>query len=78
MATQLRPPPDESEKKPERDPELAKLTKVVRWRAMNLLDLGFSIEQVLRLAHRPDVRADAIALLERGLPHDLVTEELID
>lgn len=68
---QLAEPPE-----PESDPELEALTSVRRFRAMGLLELGFTIEQTLDMVARADVVHEANRLLERGCPHELVHNEL--
>ena len=47
-------------------------------RTTGLLALGFNLSQTLQLARRNDVVHEAQALLERGWPHEFVTDELSD
>lgn len=64
------------ESNPEIDRQLSTLESLIAHRLIGLLDLGFSLEQSLRLTARPDVVHDAGDLLARGAPHSFVVEEL--
>jgi hypothetical protein len=52
--------------------------RLLSHRTTNLLALGFNLSQTLQLARRNDVVHEAEALLERGWPHEYVTDELSD
>ena len=52
------------------------MEKHVAWRALGLLDLGFTLPQVLKLVHQPDVVKDARDLIEAGCPVDIAFDIL--
>lgn len=58
-------PEDESEDRP-----LSQLETTAAWRALGLLDLGFTISQVLVLVTKPDVVHEARDLIDAGCPVD--------
>ena len=79
MAILGRKPPTPEPAPEKKDPARRKLDgleEVLAWRALGLLDLGFTIEQVLVLVNRPDVVHEAEALVARGCPLYFVFDEL--
>ena len=60
------------------EPKLNEQRRLLAYRSICLLELGFSLEQTLLLANRNDVVHEAEALLERGWPHEWVADELSD
>ena len=70
-AARAEPEPEATE-----DAELDEVLRLLAHRTLGLLDLGFGLEQVLRLVRRPDVVHDAERLLKRGASHSFVVDEL--
>lgn len=66
----------EKAKPAEMQRKLNGLEQTLAWRAIGLLDLGFTIQQVLVLVNRTDVVHDAEALIAKGCPIDFVFDEL--
>jgi hypothetical protein len=53
------------------------LERVERWRAAELLRVGFAGDDAVALAARPEVDLhEAIALIQRGCPHELAVRIL--
>ena len=52
--------------------------RLLGFRTIGLLDLGFTLDQALTLVERNDIVHEATALLERGCPHEFVVDELTD
>jgi hypothetical protein len=59
-------------------PELTELERIERWRADELVRVGYDAEQAMKLAVRHDIDLRLAAqLLERGCPTDLALEILL-
>lgn len=56
--------------------KLTLLERHVAWRATHLLDMNFSIEQVLVLVKKQDIVHDARELIEAGCPPDVAFDIL--
>lgn len=56
------PPPEDADL----ERKLSLLEQTVAWRAVHLLDMKFTIEQVLVLVRTPDIVHEAEALIEAG------------
>ena len=61
---------------PEDDNPLSGMEKVVAYRALGLLDLGFTLPQVLVLVTRQDVVHEAQELIEAGCPVEIAFDLL--
>lgn len=72
------PPPAQPEVTEDDDlnRKLSLLEQTLAWRACGLLDLGFTIEQVLELVRRQDIVHEAEALRSRGCPPDVAFDIL--
>ena len=68
------------EPEPEPEDELARqlsaMEKIVAWRALGLLELGFTLPQVLVLVHQQDVVHQAKKLLDAGCPAEIAFDLL--
>jgi hypothetical protein len=82
MLGRSKEPPEESKDPkplPEIDPDSNdEVLRVASYRTLGLLDLGFNLEQTLRIVHIADVVHTAEALLKRGAPHEYVVDELTE
>jgi hypothetical protein len=58
------------------DRQLSGLEKVAAHRALGLLDLGFTLPQVLVLVTKQDIVHQAEALIDAGCPPDLAFDLL--
>lgn len=63
---------------PELERELGDMEKVVAWRAVGLLDRGFKLDVVVKLAHKPDVLHVVDKLRARGCSIDFISDYLSD
>lgn len=69
-------PPPEPEPEDDLERELSAMERVVAHRALGLLELGFTLPQVLKLAHTPDVLNEAQKLIEAGCPVEIAFDLL--
>ena len=59
-------------------PELTELERIERWRADELIRVGYDAHQAMQLAIRHDIDLHSAAqLLERGCPTDLALQILL-